>query len=76
MNKDIGDVEERINERWEYGTSHNIEAKIIARAIEKYLPDWDIKFGGDGDNGEELQYALSLWIEDGKPNFIPPYDTD
>lgn len=76
MNEDRIDITERMNDRWESGTPHNIEAKLIARAIAEYLPEWGIEFGGDGDNGEDLQYALSLWIEDGKPNFIPPYDTD
>ena len=66
-------VQERINERWEAGVPHRKEAKRIARAIAEYLPDWDIKFGGDGDSGEDLQYALSLWIEDGKPDLVPEW---
>lgn len=60
--------EERIEQRWLDGTPHDEEAYMIARAIAEYLPDWDIKFGGDGDSGEAIAYALSLWIEDDKPD--------
>ena len=70
----LSDPEKRIEERWEAGTPHQEEAKLIARAIAEYLPNYNIKFGGDGDSGEDIQYALSLWIEDGKPNFVPEWD--
>lgn len=70
----LSEPEKRIEERWEAGTPHNDEAKRIVRAIAEYLPSWNIKFGGDGDVGEDLQYALSLWIEDGRPDFVPEYD--
>lgn len=63
------DVEKRIEKRWEDEIPHNPEARRIAKAISHYLPQYNIKFGGDGDTGEDLQYALSLWIEDGKPDF-------
>lgn len=66
--------EKRIEARWEAGIPHNEEAKRIVRAISEYLPSLNIKFGGDGDVGEDLQYALSLWIEDGKPDFVPEWD--
>ena len=66
--------EQRIEDRWEAGTPHQYEAEQIARALDEYLPHWDIKFGGDGDSGEDIQFALSLWIEDGKPNFVPERD--
>jgi len=66
--------EQRIEDRWEAGTPHQDEAKQIARAIAEYMPNWDIKFGGDGDAGEYIQLALSLWIEDGKPNLVPEWD--
>jgi hypothetical protein len=42
--------------------------------IDEYLPELNLKFGGDSDIGEDLQYALSLWIEDGKPDFVPDWD--
>jgi hypothetical protein len=64
----------RIEARWEAGTPHNTEAKQIVRALAVYLPNYNIKFGGDGDSGEDMQYALSLWIEDGKPDLVPEYD--
>lgn len=61
--------EERIEDRWERGLPHHPEAVEVARALAAYLPSHDIRFGGDGDFGEDIQYALSLWIEDGKPSF-------
>lgn len=70
----MNEYDKRINERWESGMEHHHEAKQIVRAIAEYLPALDLKFGGDGDSGEELLYALSLWIEDGKPDFVPEWD--
>lgn len=61
-------IASRIFKRWSEGIDHEPEAEQIARALAHYLPDHDIKFGGDGDIGEEFMYALSLWIEDGKPD--------
>lgn len=65
--------QERIEQRWEDGVPHELEAIQIAKAIAEYLPEWNIKFGGDGDSGEEIAYALSLWIEDGKPDLVPEW---
>jgi len=70
----LNKYEKRIDQRWENETPHHPEAKQIVRAIAEYLPNLDINFGADGDLGEELQYALSLWIEDGKPDFVPEWD--
>ena len=72
----LSEEEKRIEERWEQGIPHKREALMIAKALEKYLPHWDIKFGGDGDSGEDIAYALSLWIEDGKPDLIPDWYND
>lgn len=66
-------IEEKIAKRYEDGMPHHPEAIEIARAIDKYAPHLDIRFGGDGDEGEEILYALSQWIEDGKPDCVPDY---
>lgn len=64
----------RIEDRWENGVEHNEEAMHIAYALARYLePQFDIKFGGDGDFGEDICFALSLWIEDGKPDMRPDW---
>lgn len=55
---------------------HHPEAKRIVRALAEYLPDLNIRFGGDGDLGEDLQFALSLWIEDGRPDLVPEWDKE
>lgn len=64
----------RIEERWEADTPHHPEAKQIVYALDKILPELNLKFGGDGDIGEDLLYALSLWIDDGKPDFVPEWN--
>lgn len=64
---EVAEQQKRVEARWAAGISHNIEAVHIVYAIAKYCPSLDLKFGGDGDNGEELLRALSLWVEDGKP---------
>jgi hypothetical protein len=66
-------IQKLLNDRWENGTPHHPEALAIVYAMVKYLPDMDIKMGGDGDYGEEFLYALSQWIEDGKPDCVPNY---
>src|SRR5690554_1423853 len=65
----ISDQEKRVEARWENGKDHHPEAMRIAKALAYYLPTWNIKFGGDGDSGEHISYAISLWIEDGRPDF-------
>lgn len=56
------------NERWERGIPHHPEAKRIFKLIEE--SDWAFmndyfcwKSGGDGDNGENLMYSLSVMLE-------------
>jgi len=61
-------IKKRLEKRWEDGVPHESEALAIAKALARYLPDWNIQFGGDGDTGEDIGFALSLWIEDGKPD--------
>jgi hypothetical protein len=59
-------VETDTEKRWEQGIPHHPESeKIFAflrKADEKYdFFDW--KAGGDGDNGEELMYALDVYFD-------------
>lgn len=59
----------RVKERWEEGIPHHPAAKWLARTLniisEKYGKSAiDFKFGGDGDNGEEICYHLSIIFED------------
>jgi hypothetical protein len=61
-------VEKDINIRWEEGMPHHPKAIEMAQIIEdadyKYGGDYfQFKFGGDGDNGEQLLYALSIYFE-------------
>jgi len=52
-------------ERWKKGIPHHPESEKIARFLadndEYDYFDW--KFGGDGDNGEELMYQLDVYFE-------------
>lgn len=54
--------------RWEKGIDHDPRSEKIGRAI-GYI-DYEVlgdtlgwKFGGDGDNGEALLYALDIYFE-------------
>ena len=65
--KELG-IEADIGKRWEQGIEHHPMAVRIFDMLEK--SDWAFaddyfcwKRGGDGDNGETLMYALSVWIE-------------
>jgi len=53
--------------RWEKGIDHDPRSESIARAIGQI--DFDVfgdsmclKFGGDGDNGETLMFALDIYF--------------
>lgn len=57
-----------INYRWEHGIDHHPEAEKLAREIAAI--DWlyghdslGLKFGGDGDNGENLAYLLDILFD-------------
>lgn len=65
--------QKKVDERWENGVPHQYEAVQIAQAIDAYMPQLDLEFGGDGDMGESIILALSQWIEDGKPDCVPDY---
>ena len=61
-------IEADIRKRWQNGIDHHPRAKKIFNAIR--ASDWAFggdhfcwKSGGDGDNGEILKYALSVWCE-------------
>lgn len=55
-------------QRWEKGIDHDPRSEKIGRAIGAI--DYEVggdslclKFGGDGDNGEALLYALDIYFE-------------
>lgn len=59
----------RIDDRWKKGISHDPRSIAIAKGIAKIDENengnsLDLRFGGDGDNGEELLYLLDLYFED------------
>jgi len=61
-------IETNINKRWESGMPHHPEAEKVGRAIGfidyKFGGDsLDLSFGGDGDNGDCLLYALDIYFE-------------
>jgi hypothetical protein len=57
-----------VEERWERGLPHNKHSTALARKladIDNRLGNGqlDLKFGGDGDNGEHLLYLLDIYFE-------------
>lgn len=61
-------IETDPNKRWEQGIPHHPKAKEVFKDIR--ISDWAFgndyfcwKVGGDGDNGETLMYALSIYYE-------------
>jgi len=64
MNQVITSVEER----WEKGIPHHPESERLSKAIFdidfQYNNDYfGWKWGGNGDNGEELMYLLDIYFE-------------
>jgi hypothetical protein len=62
-------VVSEVQRRWEEGLPHDPRSKKIARALAKIDRQqgnnyFDFRFGGDGDNGEELMYLLDIYIEE------------
>jgi len=54
-------------ERWKQGVDHDPRSEEIIRALSDL--DWqfyngvfDIKVGGDGDDGENMMYLLDYWF--------------
>ena len=61
-----------VEERWEAGDPHDPRSEALAHALaeidRKHGGDYfDFKFGGDGDNGEELMYLLDIYFEQQPP---------
>jgi hypothetical protein len=57
-----------VEQRWEQGLPHNKHSTALARKladIDNRLGNGqlDLKFGGDGDNGEHLLYLLDIYFE-------------
>jgi|APSaa5957512535_1039671.scaffolds.fasta_scaffold471159_2 hypothetical protein len=50
-----------IEKRWEAGAPHHPDAIRILQAMARldYHDELDLRFGGDGDNGENLLYLMS-----------------
>lgn len=57
-----------VDERWEQGIEHDPRSIALAKAIEKLdFENGDFfcfKFGGDGDNGEQLLYLLDIYFDE------------
>lgn len=51
-----------IDERWEAGLSHGKLAEAFYEVARK-VKDADYKFGGDGDDGENIMYVLDILEE-------------
>lgn len=61
-------VETDINKRWETGMDHHPESKTIVAVLANmdfaFGGDYfDIKTGGDGDNGEHMMYLFDIYFE-------------
>ena len=56
-----------IERRWEQGVAHNLKSEKLAEEIARIDSAnndfFDLRFGGDGDNGEELLYILDIMYE-------------
>ena len=54
-----------IEYRWEQGIEHHPRAIEILQGMAKLdtKDETDLKFGGDGDNGETLLYLMSEFLE-------------
>lgn len=55
-------------DRWSKGIDHDPRSEAIARLLGQINFDVQadslcLKFGGDGDNGEELLFALDIYFE-------------
>jgi hypothetical protein len=55
-------------DRWSKGIDHDRRSEKIGRALgtidyEIFDDSMDLKFGGAGDNGETLMYALDIYFD-------------
>lgn len=57
-----------VEERWERGVPHDPRSEELAYALSRIDEDngnaWNLKFGGDGDNGEDLLYLLDVYFDE------------
>ena len=65
----IPGVEYDIEKRWEEGWEHHPRSEEICRAVADidYVFQNDclcLKFGGDGDSGESLMYAMDIYFDE------------
>lgn len=55
-----------VERRWEQGIPHDPRSEALARALAKIDAEnddrFDFRFGGDGDNGEDLLYLLDIYF--------------
>jgi hypothetical protein len=70
-------VETDMNKRWEKGIPHHPKSeqlyRFIAEVNHTLMSDsLCLKSGGDGDNGEELMYALDAYFEQQDSTKITP----
>jgi hypothetical protein len=60
-------IETKIEKRWSLGIPHHPKSEELFEAIRKIDENngdyFDWTCGGDGDNGEELMYALDIYFE-------------
>jgi hypothetical protein len=54
--------------RWDHGIDHHPKSEALYRFISKHNftdqdDSLDLSSGGDGDNGEELMYALDAYFD-------------
>lgn len=56
-----------MDERWELGVNHHPKTEELINSIMEIDKEWgwplDMKFGGDGDEGETLAYILDAHFE-------------
>jgi len=61
-------IEYDIGKRWEQGIPHHYKSieieKIISEGDRMAGYPLDMKFGGDGDEGETLLYILDIYFEE------------
>ena len=56
MKKIITDIEKR----WEMDIDHHKKSLDVQKILSKAT---DLSFGGDGDDGEQILYALDIYFE-------------
>lgn len=57
-------IEKDIGKRWELGIPHHPKSLEVSKIIRKADEEGYWRFGGDGDNGEEILYYLDIYFEE------------